>query len=410
MTDKSSKRLFYFTSSFPYGIGETWKSNELKFFIEYFDEITVVPHSYGGNLSSPKPLPPGVRLEGPLFESDGIALNKYSLLQLFDLHFFYYLRELFRRRTIFSKKKIISWLQASIHIKRLLRHPVIRRIRSHPDKDVVLYFFWGKGGCDFLPFIDKRKFGNIVVRFHRYDLFEDQNGGYIPYRKPLLESLGLAAPSSDRGLEHLRSLYPDVKTSMEVLRLGVIGEGEVRGSSDGVLRLLSCSYVVPVKRVHLIVEALMYLEIPVHWTHVGDGPLMNDLRNAAGHLPANVKVDFPGMVDTSELIDFYKAREIDIFLNVSSSEGVPMSIMECLAAGIPVFATAVGGTGEIVDDSVGKALRPDFTPEELAGSLGTFYRKTPEEKAAIRKAATRRYREKCDAERLTREFAEILIR
>jgi glycosyltransferase involved in cell wall biosynthesis len=261
-----------------------------------------------------------------------------------------------------------------------------------------------------LPFVDKKRFGNIVVRFHRYDLFEDQNGGYIPYRKRLLESITLAAPCSDKGYEHLRSLYPSVKTRMEVLRLGVIGEGEVNGSTDGVLRILSCSYVVPVKRVHLIAEALIHLSIPVEWTHVGDGPSMDRVRAVVERLPANVKTDFPGMIDSSKVLDFYKARQIDIFLNVSSSEGVPVSIMESLSIGVPVFATAVGGTGEIIDDSVGKTFRPDFTPQELAALLEAYYKMPAEDKLSVRMAAVRRYRERCDGKRLTREFAEILIR
>ncbi len=60
-------KLFYFTSSFPFGIGEQWKANELEIFVRQFDEITVIPYSYDGNFDSPKKLPRGIKLIDPLF-------------------------------------------------------------------------------------------------------------------------------------------------------------------------------------------------------------------------------------------------------------------------------------------------------------------------------------------------------
>lgn len=49
-----------------------------------------------------------------------------------------------------------------------------------------------------------------------------------------------------------------------------------------------------------------------------------------------------------------------MFINVSESEGIPVSIMEALSAGIPILATDVGGTSEAVQDEVGYLLDRDF--------------------------------------------------
>jgi glycosyltransferase involved in cell wall biosynthesis len=405
----SPKKLIYFTASFPYGLGETWKSNELKYFVEYFDEITVVPYSYGGNRTSPKTLPAGVKLEGPLFETDALTVNTRSVFKLLDRNLAYYLKELLRKKAFLSKTRTIDWLKASLQIKRLLAHPVIRKMLNASDEDTILYFFWGRGSCDILPFTRKRRFWKTVVRFHRFDLFENENGGYIPYRRQLLENVTIAAPSSEIGCEHMRSLYPHLGSRLKVIRLGVIGEGKISASADNILRIVSCSYVVPVKRVHLIARALASVSAPVEWTHVGDGPLMSELKAIVEILPGNIRVDFPGMINSSKVMDFYKARPIDLFLNVSSSEGVPFSIMEVLSGGVPVYATAAGGTGEIIDDSVGKLLPLDITPEELGALLQKFYEEMPERKAEMRTAAFGRYREKCDAEVLAREFAKMVI-
>ena len=403
------KKLIYFTASFPYGLGETWKSNELKYFVEYFDEITVVPYSYGGNRTSPKSLPAGVKLEDPLFGTDALTVDARSFFKLLDRNLAYYLKELLRKKAFLNKARIIAWLKASLQIKQLVAHPFIRKILNAPGEDTILYFFWGRGSCDILPFTGKRRFWKTIVRFHRYDLFEDQNGGYIPYRRQLLENVSIAAPSSAKGYEHLRSLYPDLESHLKVIRLGVIGEGKISASTDNILRIVSCSYVVPVKRVHLIARALASVSAPVEWTHVGDGPLMGELKAMVETLPGNITVNFPGMINSSEVMDFYKARPIDLFLNVSSSEGVPFSIMEVLSGGIPVYATAAGGTGEIIDDSVGKLLPLEITPESLGALLQQYYEEKPERKAQMRTAAFERYREKCDAEVLARDFAKMVI-
>ena len=259
-------------------------------------------------------------------------------------------------------KKFLWSIQQTI--KELLKKSIVKEIIDNPSENTYLYFFWGKGGCDFLPFIDKTKYGKIAVRFHRYDLFKDQNNGYIPYRRKLLDSVHIAAPSSQRGYDHIINDYPNLKSNLMVSGIGVIKEGEVFASTDGVLRIVSCSFIVPVKRVHLIAEALMNVNIPVEWTHIGGGPLMNDVLDIVAKFPPNVKAIFPGTIHSLELINFYKKQPIDLFLNVSSSEGVPMSIRDSLSLGIPVIATDVGGSAQIVDDTVGEGLHPDVTSSQ----------------------------------------------
>ncbi|MBQ4033783.1 MAG: glycosyltransferase [Paludibacteraceae bacterium] len=60
-------------------------------------------------------------------------------------------------------------------------------------------------------------------------------------------------------------------------------------------------------------------------------------------------------------------------MNVSSTEGVPVSIMEALAAGIPVIATNVGGTGEIVDSNVGELINVKTSADDLLNILRKYY-------------------------------------
>jgi glycosyltransferase involved in cell wall biosynthesis len=54
-----------------------------------------------------------------------------------------------------------------------------------------------------------------------------------------------------------------------------------------------------------------------------------------------------GWVDNRDLIEFYRNNPVDIFVNFSTNEGVPVSIMEANSFGIPAVATDVDGTGEV---------------------------------------------------------------
>lgn len=226
----------------------------------------------------------------------------------------------------------------------------------------------------------------------------------------MLESVHIFAPCSETGLNHLKLRYPKVDSNIIVSRLGVVKDGVVKMSSDNTLRIVSCSFLNKAKRVYLIAKSLKLLNIPIEWTHIGDGPMMNELLKEVRELPINIKVNFPGMLKPLEIIDYYKRlNEIDLFINVSSSEGVPVSIMECLSLSIPVIATNAGGTSEIVDESVGKLIPCDFEPSELASYIRDYYYLSNEQKLELRKNAVRRYEDRCNAEVLTGELAEMLI-
>ena len=73
-----------------------------------------------------------------------------------------------------------------------------------------------------------------------------------------------------------------------------------------------------------------------------------------------------------------------MFLTASSTEGLPISILEAFSACIPAAATAVGGIPEIVrDGETGFLLPENPAPEELAAAIRRFYELPPAEKAAM---------------------------
>ncbi len=148
-------KSWLFTNSYPFGIGEQWKYNELKVLVNYFEQIYVIPYSYAGNFDQPKQLPEGVELLGPLFKDESFLLTKKDILKIiFSKYVLIFFKEFIIKEVYKKKIKFISWFSSSLNSVRLLNHPIIKRIIKNADKDTTLYFFWGKGSCEFIPFIE----------------------------------------------------------------------------------------------------------------------------------------------------------------------------------------------------------------------------------------------------------------
>ena len=144
------------------------------------------------------------------------------------------------------------------------------------------------------------------------------------------------------------------KSALQLSRLGVKAQDICEINEDQFL-LVSCSNVIPLKRVELIVPALSEInDFQIHWVHFGDGPLLEEVIELARNiLHSNITYDFKGRVSNQQVLDWYAMNNPSAFINLSTTEGVPVSIMEAMSFGIPVIATDVGGTSEIVDSENG---------------------------------------------------------
>jgi glycosyltransferase involved in cell wall biosynthesis len=81
---------------------------------------------------------------------------------------------------------------------------------------------------------------------------------------------------------------------------------------------------------------------------VGDGPYRAELEKLAHQTDCHSSILFLGQKNQAELIEILSAA--DIFVNPSYSEGLPTSVMEAASIGLPIIASDVGGTGEIIAD------------------------------------------------------------
>jgi len=67
----------------------------------------------------------------------------------------------------------------------------------------------------------------------------------------------------------------------------------------------------------------------------------------------NLKINLPGEVENNKIHEYYSSEKVDLFFNFSTTEGLPVSMMEAQAYGIPILAPDIGGISEIVNEQTG---------------------------------------------------------
>lgn len=248
---------------------------------------------------------------------------------------------------------------------------VSKIIEDYGAKSIVVYSYWMGIHAKMAVEIKERYPDiRIVTRCHGGDLYEYRyKTRYIPFRNVILNAEDCIYTISDDGKNYLEQTYPEVSTAITVSRLGTEQKFERVSitNTDG-LSIVSCSYCIPLKRIHLIIEALSKItHATIYWTHIGDGSEFEKLRTlAAENLPGNIRYCFTGYIQNSEVQKLYSTGRYNLFINVSETEGIPVSIMEAMSYGIPVIATDVGGVSEMVEEGMNGFLLPrDFAPSLL---------------------------------------------
>lgn len=124
----------------------------------------------------------------------------------------------------------------------------------------------------------------------------------------------------------------------------------------------------PVKRVQdfILAAAIIRNEIPsARFVVVGDGHLRGGLEEMAHSLGLNDAITFTGRIENPAEI----LKNLHVGVITSETEGLCNAIIEYMACGLPVVATAVGGNPELVVDGENGYLVPSASPQELADKI-----------------------------------------
>ncbi len=218
----------------------------------------------------------------------------------------------------------------------------------------IYYSFWF--GIQVLALaMERRHRENLAVmaRIHGYDLYNERNrNNRQPFQRILRDTcdkIAFVAQSSQEYFSH--TFGNERKAGQYVLnRLGVPRQ---LYKSDFDFRkalgyqkpftLISCSSVIPLKRVALISEALeMLVDCNIRWVHFGDGPLRSQIESRTRR--AGIQAEFTGMIPNAEILAYYGSQRPACFIHVSETEGgCPVCVQEALAFGMPIIITDTRG-------------------------------------------------------------------
>lgn len=400
------KELVLITNRYPFYPGEEFLKLELEFLCEKFRKVHIIPVNSVDH-SRQRELPENAQTHlVPVFQKKNAVSYKMKAM-LDGQGRKWFLAESSRAKQFGIKGvgKLLSWTANGIHLRNYIQEKIIMEQEA---TQFVVYSYWLSLSPGIALLKERYRDLYAISRGHGGDIYDYRHSPpYLPYKHKVINQLDKIFLISQNGVDYLEGQSGGKISNIEVARLGTSKpEGISQGSSDGVFRIVSCSYVVPVKRLELLVKSLAECKSRIHWTHIGGGPGQNDLEGLAKELPQNITYEFTGNMANDEIVPYYLDNPVDLFINVSASEGIPVSIMEAFSCGIPAIATDVGGTGEIVNESNGKLIPSDFEIEELAKLLDYHTRLPLGKREVLRKAAFQTWNEMYNAETNYSEFAE----
>ena len=410
--------LVLLTKTYPYGKGEEFIEDEVPCLARHFERIILLATSVEDGAVQTRQVPENVTVH-PIASSAIKKALPARGLSLFPFTSCGGLVDEAERGELRGNLKRRAYLLYFIAKSQAVYRECARLLRKYDLTDydgVTFYSFWFYDvalAALRLAADCENPVKKTVSRAHRYDLYPSAGSlNYLPLRRYLLEHLDAVYPCSENGTAYLAETYPPYARKVRTAYLGTRDFGVGPENTGETIELVSCCHIAPVKRVELLAQSLALLageKRKLHWVHFGDGEQLGSLKAYAAEHLKFMKTDFPGSVRNADLMKYYQKYPVDWFINTSSSEGLPVSIMEACSFGIPVLATDVGGTSEIVrPGETGFLLDAGFKPEDLAALLRRLFRQKKEERAALRAGCRRVWEENfCAASNFDRFAREI---
>lgn len=404
----ASNHLLLVSYEYPFGKGETFLENELPVLSAEFSSITILPAracyspSWFKKIDKQhRPLPANCSLLLP-DSANRFPLSRKVFCYLLSCAdctsiplrpgMLYKTRELFREtlKTARLTPLLVNFLQTT-------------------HSPITAYSYWKGPAAAALCFAKKHGLlSQCATRCHGGDLYyEILPFPYRAFDRYIAENCDLVLPVSQKGVDYLAQRGFS-KKQLKLSRLGIKKQAEQSPvSDDGILRIVSCANLIPVKRITLLCRVLSHFPHPFQWVHFGDGFERPLIEEAVQSFPEHGAAQLYGRIANHYVLKYYRENPVDVFVNVSSSEGVPVSIMEALMAGIPCIATNVGGTSEIVDSACGHLLPGAVTEQGLTSVLNAVVHNNQEWRQK-RQAAFSRATQRCDAAKNYKNFAQLL--
>ena len=364
----SFKKITYvFTSGFPCDEhSEIYLWDELFFLANAFDAVYFLPQK--GSIAI-KALPQNCFvIPPPIINKQKVSISLFLKA----------IKWVFSDFKSLLKQKLVSKL--FIYNYSLLKQLIVKAnyytsiIKNTHSENVYLYAYWFSDYATIASLVKKKLPQAIAIsRAHGYDVFENQtDDNFIPFRKLQFRYMDSIYSVSKAGAVHLKKKYPSYQRKIKTSYLGTLNyTNQINPISDK-FQIVSCSIIRDVKRLHLMVDVLKHIEIPITWHVIGNGPDLEDLQKLTRTLPNHLEIVFYGLLSRQEIDLFYKTNAINLFVSLSSSEGLPVSMMEAQSYGIPIMSTDVGGCNEICNDETGFLIESNFVARDVSKRIIEF--------------------------------------
>ena len=408
------KTIYIFTLTYPYTKGgeASFISKELSLLAERFGEVVIIPQYIGGVKQS-------------IFEKNVIVDERFAVfledtrIRLFDIFNFSTIYNLFSE--IIRKPKLLLSIR---HSKSLVNY-LIQTIRAKKwltinfatkNQYQIFYTFWFTSLTSaILDYFGREN--KVITRVHGIDLYLDRNLGYIPLRKQSIKKIDKIYCASLAAKKYLKKLYPKYTAKFELARLGVSRNDKYvqKKKEQSIFKIVSCSALISLNRVDLILKAVIdfarkHPDTKIEYSHFGEGEMRNHIEFIIkNHQIENLTVILKGNVPNEEILKFYQANFIDVFVHLSLTEGgCPVAIQEAMSFGIPIIGAANGGVIEMFSEHSEFLLSSNPRTADVSQAIQKIFQMPEDKITELRNETLSSWNNKFNAEKNFKEFVTLI--
>lgn len=404
-------KLVMLTNAYPYGDQEAFIEPEIKAIEHIFDEIHILTFASAG-MPITRYVPANAKVT--LVRHENNTGKKNSILRLLSPSAW---KEIgFALKTFgYSVRTSVMLLLRFYGVAPDLFMPYLEQ---EDRKNTVFYSYWLSHLSYALAcFKKKHPDAFCISRTHRFDNFIDFKASL--FRREIVSYLdGIYPISLDGKHEIERRILPYIDkkhAEVEVFHLGVDFSDVANPiEKQSEMQIVSCSFITKIKRLDILVNALAKIDdIPIRWTHFGGGQDEEEIRKMAEEklgCKGNIHFDIRGQTAHDEILNYYIENHVDLFVNASDHEGIPVSIMEAMSAGILCVARDVGGNRELlVNDKTGFLLDENAEYDTYAELFKRVYKMQDEMVDVIKANAKQKVKSEFASPVVYEKFATHLV-
>ncbi len=404
--------LNFFYVDYPYGNAEVFVEYEMRALAEYGDKDVIIYTLNNQNGGEKRFVPSNAKVISVHDENTAYIYVK-AAISMFSLESLKEIANLFKEKHCEGFLRCVWRIyRYQLDAAKIISH--YKKMHTKGEKDVLVSYWINQ--CAFALVKLKKMYPEIkiVSRGHGFDVLKERC--YLPFRRFILAGLDRVYLINHRNKQYFEDNYGGwLDTSkIEIEHLGVtVPETVAVVDEKDAFRVVTCSSVIPLKRLDLMIDALSLIKDKnIEWVHFGGGPLFDKMKAYAEEKLKNtsIKYVFMGQKSSSDIQRYYATTSINLFVNCSDTEGTPVSVMEAMSYGIPAIARNVGGNGEAVSDDCGMLIPSAASAELLESAIENFYDMDKDSYFAKRQAARQKIEREFNAGVTYKEYIEKISR